>query len=145
MLFDFSKRIVAAIPSVPHACPYLAGLTAQNEDYLCFNYDDEFFCRAIENGFRHFGFFFFRPATGGAAGQVCCGRCVPSRIAVERFKTNKNQRRVLNRARGISVTMQAPTYAPEKFALYVKHKTRFPSNEGSEAGSKAVDPEKVFV
>lgn len=113
------------LPDLPHACAYLPRHTASFEHYQFVSYDDEAFCLLIENGFRHFGAYFFRPRCPGAAGRSWCGACIPLRIRVDAFEPSRGQRRARRRASGLTFDIDAPRYTDEKYELYARHKQRF--------------------
>lgn len=111
-------------------CPYLPGLRAEFEHYLFVDYDMEGFQRSIEDGFRHFGQYFFRPACPGAGRH--CGACLPVRVRVNEFEPSKSQRRVLRRGGEVKVAVERPQCSREKFEIYLKHKERFPTERSDE-------------
>ena len=110
---------------MPHACAYLPGRQADFEHYQLLHYDDDAFCTLIENGFRHFGPYFFRPQCPGLTGCSWCGACVPIRVPVATFQPSRSQRRAARRANAVTMDIGAPVYSEEKFELYARHKERF--------------------
>lgn len=118
---------VAGLPlePLPHPCAYLPGRAADFEHYQLLHYDDDAFCTLLENGFRHFGAYFFRPLCPGLPGCAWCGACVPLRVPVATFEPTRSQRRAARRAAHVTVEVGEPRMSDEKFALYTRHKTRF--------------------
>jgi len=118
------------LPPHPHPCGYFEERTADFEHYWGFHLDDEELSVLLENGYRYFGSYFFRPNAG------CCGACVPIRIPAADFHASKSQRRTWRKAQqaGVEVTVGPPVYASEKFALYREHKKRFgqPSHDSED-------------
>lgn len=134
------------LPELSHACAYLPDRTASFEHYQFVTYDDDAFCLLVENGFRHFGSYFFRPRCPGATGLSWCGACVPLRIRVAAFAPSRSQRRVRRRASGLTLDVDTPRYSDEKYELYARHKQRFARTTRAlglpvETTAGATDPE----
>jgi leucyl-tRNA---protein transferase len=113
------------LPDVPQPCAYLPGRRACFEHYQLLQYDDAAFCRLLEQGFRHFGSYFFRPACRGLPGEAWCGACVPLRVPVATFTPSRSQRRVLRLGAAVEMSIAEPEFTTEKFELYKRHKERF--------------------
>ncbi|MCP4219877.1 MAG: GNAT family N-acetyltransferase [bacterium] len=113
-----SIRGVLLKPSVS-ACPHIPGNTAINDNLLVMDMDDQDLENLLSNGFRHFGELFFRPYC------LHCRSCIHLRIPVRDFVPSKAVRRLYNRSRHLTVTLESPTPSQEFFDLYVKHKERF--------------------
>jgi len=108
-------------------CVYLAGRTARCEEFLVQEVDEELFSLLIENGYRHFGRFFFRPCC------TDCHACIPIRIPTADYRFPRSARRLFSRNADLIVDVVLPEPSPEAFALYVSHKQRFadaPAGEG---------------
>jgi len=68
-------------------------------------------------GFRRSGDFVYRPNCKN------CSACVPARIPVDQFKTNRTQRRVWRRNRGLTATITEARYNDELYDLYARYIT----------------------
>lgn len=79
-----------------------------------------------QTGWRHFGRYFYRysliPHNGGVA------HVLPLRIALDRFKLSRSQKRVLKRNADLSVRFRPAFVSNEVFDLFERHKTRFKDN-----------------
>lgn len=107
---------VRLFQTLPHACGYYMGRTAQNlvidpaAPHL-----DQLYPQAMERGFRRAGGHLYHPRCQG------CQACVPCRIPVAEFRPDRSQRRCLARNEDLSVTESAPGYNEERYALYVEY------------------------
>lgn len=73
----------------PHSCPYLPDRITSNLRFSLQGATPEMMEALLENGFRHFGNEFFRPACPG------CTLCSGLRIPLQTFLPNRSQRRCL--------------------------------------------------
>jgi leucyl-tRNA---protein transferase len=109
---------VLAQPTIDR-CPYLPGLVSLNENMLVKKLDDIDAETFLSMGFRHFGEIFFRPIC-----DHCCS-CIPIRVPVRKFTPSKSVRRLFNRAKHLTITLEHPVPHEEMFELYKQHKNRF--------------------
>lgn len=79
----------------PHPCPYLGEPLAANLRFTLPHASPALLERLLEQGFRHFGASFFRPACPDCAG------CAGLRIPVSGFSPSRSQRRSLERNRDL--------------------------------------------
>ena len=101
-------------------CPYLPGKKMRLEFMYLIDIDINEFDKLLENGWRRFGLFFFRPNC------IDCIECQPIRIKVNEFKTTKSQRRIINKNKGTEVYFKDLEYKKELFDVYEEHsKNRF--------------------
>lgn len=117
----------AFLESCEAPCVYLADQAARCEEFLVQEVDEELFSLLIENGYRHFGRFFFRPCCTG------CHACVPIRIPTGDYPFPRSARKLFSRNQDLTVDVVLPEPSPEAFALYASHKQRFadaPTGEG---------------
>lgn len=99
----------------PSPCPYLPGRSFVPEFFLASDLTAAELAGLLAAGWRKFGLYFFRP--------VCpdCRRCIPLRVAAERFVPSASQRRVLNRNADLQVGCSPLRPCEEGFALYQAH------------------------
>ncbi len=117
----------AFLEAVPAPCAYLAGRTALAEELLVEEIDGDLFSALIENGYRHFGRFFFRPGCAG------CHACIPIRVPADGYAFPRSARKLFRRNADLTVDIVRPQATPEAFALYSEHKTRFADTPVEEA------------
>ena len=107
---------LAFFASASHPCSYLPGQTAvtvfadPDAEMNTANYS-----ALAEIGFRRSGSHMYSPHCPD------CQACVATRLPVENFQPNRNQRRTLNRAADFSITITEPLFRDEAFALYQKY------------------------
>jgi len=103
-------------------CSYLEGRTSIIESVLIHFFDHLSLEGLLENGYRHFGNYFFRP--------VCreCHQCIPIRIPVKAFRFSKSARRLFKRNERLTVNLDRPVLYLEAYNLYRKHLNRFSDN-----------------
>ena len=96
-------------------CPYLEG----EEEVLHYYHIDEcpieYNQALIEMGYRRFGKYYFRP--------ICpnCNACKSIKIDIERFEWTKSKRRVLRKAKDITVKIQKCSLDERYIELYKKY------------------------
>lgn len=100
-------------------CPYIDGYISVNENMMIDEIEESDMELILNAGFRHFGQVFFRP--------ICkyCRSCISIRIPVQRFTPSKSVRRLFNRNKRFTVTLEEPVPSGEFFRLYNHHKQRF--------------------
>jgi arginine-tRNA-protein transferase len=96
-------------------CPYLENKIAQNEYFLSDFIDSVEFDSLLQNGWRRFAHYYFRPACQN------CRECIPIRINAHRFKISKSQRRNLRKNSDIKVSIESKKYSEEMYQIYKKH------------------------
>lgn len=70
----------------------------------------------LDRGYRRHGRDLYRPDCAP------CQECQVLRVEIERFRPNRNQRRVFKKGReAFSYRVQAPEFTPEKLALYQRY------------------------
>lgn len=73
------------------------------------------YARLVSHGFRRSGSFVYRPHCPD------CQSCLPSRIDVARFKTNRNQRRCLKRNQDLVTHVKNAAFSDEYLDLYQRY------------------------
>jgi arginine-tRNA-protein transferase len=85
--------------------------------------------RMWSEGWRHFGWYFFRYRTAAHGGRTY--HVVPLRVDLERFVLSRSQKRVLAKNRDARVVVRDATVTAEKKALFARHATRFAEDRPS--------------
>ncbi len=80
-----------------------------------FNIDSEFHTRLNEIGFRRSGSHLYRPNC------ETCQECIPCRVLVDQFTTNKRYKRVLSKNKDLKVSQVSTIASEEYFKLYEKY------------------------
>lgn len=106
-------------------CPYLPGRIFVQEYFFGYNLTETELSGFLEEGWRHFGPFFFRPACPR------CRACRPLRVRVQDFVPSRSQRRVIRKNRETAVHLAAPLYRPEYYNLFDRH-SRLRFDKGTE-------------
>lgn len=117
----------AFLESVETPCVYLDGKEALCEEFLVQEVDEDLFSLLIENGYRHFGRFFFRPCC------TPCHACIPIRIPALGYSFPRSARKLFSRNADLTVDVVLPEASLAAFALYSRHKQRFagtPTSDG---------------
>ena len=101
-------------------CPYLENKIFTSENLIVNYIDNEGLEYLLENGYRHFGTYFFKPECS------LCKECKPIRIPVDSFDFSRSDKRVINKNKMFSVNIidKSKCYT-EYFNLYLEHKKRF--------------------
>jgi arginine-tRNA-protein transferase len=107
---------VRLFQTLPHACGYFPGRTAQNLvlDPAAPNLR-QLYGAALERGFRRAGGHLYLPQC------AACHACTPCRVDVTRFAADRTQKRCLRRNADLDVREVAPAYSDERFALYARY------------------------
>ncbi|MFV8782689.1 arginyltransferase [Microbulbifer sp. SA54] len=107
---------IRLLATLPHPCGYL-----EDRDATTVFVDPEvpvdqvLYSRLSELGFRRSGSYLYRPQCAS------CNACIPSRVPVERFAPNRNQRRCWRRNRDLDVIHQTEIDTDEQYALYARY------------------------
>lgn len=126
---------LAFYASEAHPCGYLSEQTSVTvfADPAA-DMDTTHYSALAEIGFRRSGSHVYTPHCPN------CQACVATRLPVEYFQANRNQRRTLNRAPDFSINITEPTFSDEAFALYQK----YISSRHAGGGMDDSDPEKYL-
>ena len=107
---------VRLFQTLPHACGYFPGRTAQN---LVIDPAApalrQLYGPALERGFRRAGGHLYLPQCAH------CHACTPCRVDVARFTPDRAQKRCLRRNADLDVREVAAEYSDERFALYARY------------------------
>jgi len=101
-------------------CPYLENKIFTSKNLIVNSIDNEGLESLLENGYRHFGTYFFKPEC------FLCNKCRPIRIPVDSFNLSRSDKRVINKNKMFSVNIidKSESYT-EYYNLYCEHKKRF--------------------
>ena len=100
--------------SAEFACPYL-DQQARNEYFFAMELDHEEMNFYLSQGWRKFGWYYFRPACEG------CGACIPLRVMVQEFQPSRSQRKVINKNQKTDFKVCHLEFRDEIYELYEKH------------------------
>lgn len=107
---------VRLFQTLPHACGYFAGRTAQNlvidpaSPHLARIYD-----AALLRGYRRAGGHVYHPHCRR------CQACIPARVPVAAFEPDRSQRRCLRRNEDVEMSLEPAQYSDENFELYARY------------------------
>ncbi|TFG64146.1 MAG: hypothetical protein E4H36_03815, partial [Spirochaetales bacterium] len=110
---------LVSLGEADYACGYFPERTSRTEQFFAFSYSPGELERWLENGYRHFGYYFFRPVCGD------CHRCIPLRVPLDTWVPTASARRLAAANRQLTVSFAGIGPSRESFALYAKHKERF--------------------
>lgn len=100
----------------PHPCSYLEGREATT---LFLDpqqpYDAPLYATLSDMGFRRSGDHLYRPHCAS------CQDCIPARIPVDTFNSNRQQRRIFKRNTDLTVTAARPALTDEYYELYSRY------------------------
>jgi arginyl-tRNA--protein-N-Asp/Glu arginylyltransferase len=98
-------------------------ITDDAESFVAFSVPPEQMDRVWADGWRHFGWYFFRyrTATHGATTYSV----IPLRVDLDRFELSRSQKRVLAKNRDVRVVVRDSFVDREKQALFARHAVRF--------------------
>ena len=108
--------VVRLFQTLPHACGYYSGRTAQNlvidpaSPHLARIYEV-----ALAKGYRRAGGHVYRPHCQR------CRACIAARIPVADFTPQRTQRRCLKRNADLSMSVEPAAYRAEYFQLYQRY------------------------
>lgn len=99
-----------------HPCDYLASEVASNQsiDPLLAP-STPLYSQLAAHGFRRSGSHIYRPNCPD------CSACIATRLPVEQFKPNRNQRRILKKNNDIKISIQPARYGDEYYELYIRY------------------------
>ncbi len=96
-------------------CSYLADEVCRYEYFFALDLNERELNMLLENGWRKFGVYYFRPTC------VNCRQCLPLRVPVDAFIPSKSQRRVLRKASDVRVKYNPLKFRQEIYDIYRDH------------------------
>ncbi len=119
--------------TAPYACSYLPEHEARSQVATpSFLITPRVYSELVQHGFRRSGTYTYRPRCDH------CRECVPIRVDVDRFSTNRSQRRSWKQHLNLDVTLHKLEDKPEYFDLY----QRYQAARHREGGMDDDDPEQ---
>ena len=110
------------------ACSYLENQQSQSAVvYPDFAMDTHSYSRLLEYGFRRSGDQVYKPYCHA------CQACIPTRIPVDSFQANRNQKRCAKRNAATQVCIKPARFDPKHFELYQHYQASRHDKDPSEA------------
>ncbi len=116
LLNDIPLSALQFYLTAPYQCSYLADKEARSQVATPgFLINPPLYSELVHMGFRRSGTFTYRPRCDN------CHACIPVRIPVANFNTNRSQRRSWKQHRGLNVSTHTLEDRPEYFSLYQRY------------------------
>jgi len=108
-------RVVYQFTTDPHRCSYLPDRLAALEYRVTPRLDPAEYEELMNQGYRKFGMYLFRPVCEG------CRECRPIRIPVARFRPDRSQRRAWKRNQELELRLGPPVADRRRLDLYHRY------------------------
>lgn len=117
-LNDFPVKTVQFYATAPYACSYLPSREARSQVASPSHWvSAPSYSRLVEQGFRRSGMFTYRPYCDA------CQECIPLRVDVQAFRSNRSQRRAWAAHQNLRTTVRALEFNSAHYALYQRYQS----------------------
>lgn len=96
-------------------CPYIKEAVCRYEYFFAMDLNSEEIDSLLEQGWRKFGIYYFRPNCPD------CSACVPVRIDVSHFEPSKSQKKIIRKGQDITTFYGPLTFKQRIYDIYNDH------------------------